>query len=98
MIPGKAETLRGVYPERSEGLRVTRGGFVRSCNLRKTGTTGPFSVSQWRGNMARILALIVILLAAPGVALGGGPLVVTTDGVPVGWDTASPVPYHTDQG
>ena len=48
--------------------------------------------------MARILAFIVMLLTAPGVALGGGPLVVTTDGVPVGWDTANPVPYHTDQG
>ncbi len=48
--------------------------------------------------MARILAFLVMLLTAPGMALGGGPLAVTTDGVPVGWDTANPVPYHTDQG
>ena len=48
--------------------------------------------------MARILAFLVMLLTAPGMAIGGGPLAVTTDGVPVGWDTANPVPYHTDQG
>jgi len=46
----------------------------------------------------RALLAIVALALAGGAARAGGPLVVTTDGVPVGWDTTSPIPYHTDLG
>ena len=51
-----------------------------------------------RAIMTRVLAFIIMLLAAPSAVLGGGPLVITTTGVPVGWNTAKPVPYYTDRG
>lgn len=48
--------------------------------------------------MRHLLMVIAVLLVVPTIALGGGPLVVTSNGVPAVWDTAHPVPYHTDRG
>src|SRR5581483_6555652 len=47
--------------------------------------------------MTRTLAAAV-LLAFAARAGAGGPLVVATDGTPVGWSTAAPVPYVVDRG
>ena len=48
--------------------------------------------------MTRVLAFLVLVLAVPAALLAGGPLAVTTNGVPVGWNPATPVPYYTDRG
>ena len=57
------------------------------------------ALTQWAG-MLRVVFFIglVVWLLAVSPAQGGGPLVVATDGMPVGWETQTPVPYHTDQG
>jgi hypothetical protein len=41
---------------------------------------------------------LVACLLAPVTARAGGPLVVATDGTPVGWDPSAPVTYLTDRG
>jgi hypothetical protein len=46
--------------------------------------------------MRRAAVVLFSLLAVSAHA--GGPLVVATDGTPVGWSTAAPVPYVTDLG
>lgn len=46
----------------------------------------------------RVLVCFSVLWLVPKAASGGGPLVVATDGTPIGWASANPVPYHTDQG
>ncbi|HXU10955.1 MAG TPA: FG-GAP-like repeat-containing protein [Candidatus Binatia bacterium] len=47
--------------------------------------------------MRHVLALVLVLLGAGGLALAGGPLVSSTDGAPVGWSTATAVRYTTDR-
>ena len=48
-----------------------------------------------RGRGARLVGLLLLL---PAAARAGGYLAFDTTGVPVGWSTAGPVAYHTDQG
>ena len=49
--------------------------------------------------MLRVLLIsLAVWLLVAGPAQGGGPLVVDVNGTPVGWETQTPVPYHTDQG
>ena len=48
--------------------------------------------------IAGALALGAALLAAPLPVRAGGPLVIATDGTPVGWDATRPVSYETDRG
>ena len=47
--------------------------------------------------MRRVFAGPLILLGSCTVALAGGPLVSSTDGKPVGWDTSAAVGYTTDR-
>jgi hypothetical protein len=49
------------------------------------------------GPAGRSIALLVGLAAA-GIAAAGGPNYVRTDGTPYVWNTASPIPYRTDNG
>jgi cysteine-rich repeat protein len=51
-----------------------------------------------KDTFAGALVLLGILIGSPSSALAGGPLVVATDGTPVGWSTAAPVPYRVDMG
>ncbi len=48
--------------------------------------------------MRRVLAGVLVLLGSWTVALAGGPLVASTDGTPVGWNTSAGVPYTPDLG
>jgi hypothetical protein len=47
---------------------------------------------------ARLLTAATLLLASAAAVRGGGPLVVATDGRPVGWDPTRPLAYEVDRG
>lgn len=46
----------------------------------------------------RAASLVLLTMCAARGARAGGPLLFSSDGTPVGWNTAAPVHYYTDQG
>lgn len=48
--------------------------------------------------LASVGAIALLLATAARPAMAGGPLIYSTTGAPVGWSTASPIPYETDEG
>jgi hypothetical protein len=55
-------------------------------------------VSKVQARLAKVVALLALLVLPAGSAYAGGPLTVQADGTPYVWSTAAAVPYRTDNG
>ncbi len=51
-----------------------------------------------QARLAKVVALIALLVLPAGGAYAGGPLALRTDGTPYVWSTEAAVPYRTDNG
>ena len=52
-------------------------------------------VERWQ---SIVIFALTALLCSFGLAVGGGPFVINTEGEPQVWNTTQPIPFHTDLG
>src|SRR5262249_6720924 len=98
---GRVHRARWSGAERAWGFRAERAHPAGRARSRDAGLRrAPARRAEGGGTMkiAGALALGVALLAGAPPVHAGGPLVITTDGTPVGWDVTQPVAYETDRG